>query len=104
MAAALLAPGARRREHPPRRPELLRDRGHGLTSQRLDEAIVTESAAYQISVRLQGEPTAADADKERLRSLLRGHFGHTGTQPAQLLPDQVVRAAVARVASRCDRN
>lgn len=68
--------------------------GTGLTSQRLDEAIVTESAAYQISVRLQGEPTAADADKERLRSLLRGHFGHTGTQPAQLLPDQVVRAAI----------
>jgi acyl transferase domain-containing protein len=69
--------------------------GTGLTSQRLDEAIVTESAAHQISARLQGGTAAAGADKERLRSLLRGHFGHTETPPTQLLPDQVVQAAIS---------
>lgn len=68
--------------------------GTGLTSRRLDEAIVMESAAHQISARLQGGTAAADAD-ERLRSLLRGHFGHTEAPPAQLLPDRVVHAAVS---------
>ena len=65
--------------------------GTGLTSQRLDEAIVIESAAHQISARLR-PGTAADA--ERLRSLLHRHFGHTGTPPTQLLPHQVVHAAI----------
>jgi 3-oxoacyl-(acyl-carrier-protein) synthase len=75
--------------------------GTGLTSQRLDEAIVIEAAAHEISARLQDGPTAGDADstdnadKERLRSLLRDHFGHTDTPPAQLPADQVAHAAVS---------
>jgi acyl transferase domain-containing protein len=67
--------------------------GTGLTSQRLDEAIVIESAAHNISARLPDGPAAGDAG-ERLRSLLRGHFGHADTPPTQLLPDQVVHAAI----------
>jgi hypothetical protein len=59
--------------------------GTGLTSQRLDEAIVIESAAHQISARLRGGTAGADVDEERLRSLLRGHFGQTETPPTQLL-------------------
>jgi 3-oxoacyl-(acyl-carrier-protein) synthase len=76
----------------------------GLTSRRLDEVIVTETAAHQISGRLAGG-TAADAadgtdgtdgtEAGRIRSLLRGHFSHAETPPAQLLPDQVVRAAIS---------
>jgi 3-oxoacyl-(acyl-carrier-protein) synthase len=69
--------------------------GTGLTSQRLEEAIVIESAAHELAARLQGGTSAAGADEERLRSLLRGHFGHPGTPPAQHLPGQVVRAAVS---------
>lgn len=72
--------------------------GTGLTSQRLDEAIVIEAAAHEIAARLQGRSAADDAgntDKERLRSLLRDHFGHAGTPPAQLLADKVVHAAVS---------
>ena len=65
--------------------------GTGLTGQRLDEAIVIESAAHQISARRQD---GTGADTERLRSLLRGHFGHTRTPPAELLPHQAVRAAI----------
>jgi 3-oxoacyl-(acyl-carrier-protein) synthase len=68
--------------------------GTGLTSQRLDEAIVIESAAHQISARCQDGTAAAGADTERLRSLLRGHFGHARTPPAQLLPHQAVHAAI----------
>jgi 3-oxoacyl-(acyl-carrier-protein) synthase len=68
--------------------------GTGLVSQRLDEAIVIESAAHQISARLHGETTQAGPDTQRLRSLLHGHFGHAETAPAQLLPDQVVHAAI----------
>jgi 3-oxoacyl-(acyl-carrier-protein) synthase len=73
--------------------------GTGLTSRQLDEAIVIESAAHRISARLPGRTTAAgadgDADTERLRSLLHAHFGHTETAPTQLLPYQVVHAAVS---------
>jgi len=69
--------------------------GTGLTSQGLDEAIVIEHAAHQISARLRN---GTAADTERLRSLLRDHFGHTGLCPAQLLPSQVVCAAVSGVA------
>jgi acyl transferase domain-containing protein len=65
--------------------------GTGITSQPLDEAIVIESAAYNMSARLNEGP----ADEERLRSLLRGHFGHADTPPTQLLPDRVVRAAIS---------
>jgi acyl transferase domain-containing protein len=68
--------------------------GTGLTSQRLDEAIVIEAAAHEIAARLQDISAAGDANEERLRSLLRGHFGHGDTPPAQLRPDQVVHAAV----------
>lgn len=68
--------------------------GTGLTSQRLDEAIVIESAAHNISARLQGGAAVGNADEDRLRSLLQEHFGHTGMPPTQLLPDQVVHAAV----------
>jgi 3-oxoacyl-(acyl-carrier-protein) synthase len=112
--------------------------GTGLTSRRLDEVIVTETAAHEIAGRLAGGGgTAAGgadgsdgahgadgsdgahgadgsdgahgadgsdgvygvdgaygADAGRLRSLLHGHFGHAETPPAQLLPDQVVRAAI----------
>jgi len=111
--------------------------GTGLTSRRLDEVIVTETAAHQISGRLAGGASAvagasavtgtagtdsvvgtdsaagayavagtatdsadadgADADGAdagRLRSMLHGHFGHAETPPSQLLPDQVVRAAI----------
>lgn len=67
--------------------------GTGLTSRQLDEVIVTESAVHEISDRLQGGTAAGRADAVRLRSLLRDHFGHTETSPAQLLPYQVVRAA-----------
>jgi 3-oxoacyl-(acyl-carrier-protein) synthase len=66
----------------------------GLTSQRLDEAIVIESAAHKISARLH-DGTDACADKERLRSLLHEHFGHTEAPPMHLLPDQVVHAAIS---------
>jgi 3-oxoacyl-(acyl-carrier-protein) synthase len=78
--------------------------GTGLTSQRLDEAIVIEAAAHEIAALLQGRSAADDADhagnashrdEERLRSLLRDHFGHAGTPPAQLLVDKVVHAAVS---------
>lgn len=79
--------------------------GTGLTSRPLDEAIVIESAAHQISARLHGEtPPAlalhgetrpADVEEERLRSLLSGHFGRAETSPTHLLPDQVVRAAIS---------
>jgi 3-oxoacyl-(acyl-carrier-protein) synthase len=68
--------------------------GTGLTSRRLDEVMVIESAAHEISHRLHCEPTAAGADAERLRSLLHNHFGHSEMSPAQLLPDQVVHAAI----------
>jgi 3-oxoacyl-(acyl-carrier-protein) synthase len=68
--------------------------GTGLTSQRLDEAIVIESAAHRIAARLQSEPAAAEAERERLRSLLRDHFGHTEAPSTRLLPDQVVRFAI----------
>ena len=78
--------------------------GTGLTSQRLDEAIVIEAAAHKIAARLQDGPasddadnadSAGNADRERLRSLLQDHFGHSGTPPAQLLADKVVHAAVS---------
>jgi acyl transferase domain-containing protein len=72
--------------------------GTGLSSQRLDEAIVIEAAAHNIAAQLQDRPSADDPDKadtERLRSLLRHHFGHTGMPPAQLLADKVVHAAVS---------
>lgn len=71
--------------------------GTGLTSQRLDEAIVIEAAAHNIAARLHGRPAGGDADstdEERLRALLRDHFGHAGTPPARLLPDQVVHTAI----------
>jgi len=68
--------------------------GTGLTSQRLDEAIVIQAAAHEIAARLQDISAAGDADEERLRSLLRDHFGHGDTPPTQLRPDQVVHAAV----------
>jgi 3-oxoacyl-(acyl-carrier-protein) synthase len=68
--------------------------GTGLTSRHLDEAIVIESAAHQVAAHLRGGPAAACADEVRLRAVLRDHFGHTETSPAQLLPDQVVRAAI----------
>jgi 3-oxoacyl-(acyl-carrier-protein) synthase len=68
--------------------------GTGLTSRRLDEVMVVESAAREISDRLHCETAAASADAERLRSLLHDHFGHSKTSPAQLLPDQVVHAAI----------
>jgi acyl transferase domain-containing protein len=69
--------------------------GTGLTSQRLDEAIVIEASAHQIAARLQGTSVAGDADEERLRLLLRDHFGHADTPPRQLLPHQVVQAAAS---------
>jgi 3-oxoacyl-(acyl-carrier-protein) synthase len=69
--------------------------GTGLTSQRLDEVIVIESAAHKISARLPGRSAGHDADKERLRSLLQDHFGHADTPPTRLLPDQVVHAAIS---------
>jgi acyl transferase domain-containing protein len=75
--------------------------GTGLTSQRLDEAIVIEVAAHKIAARLEDRSTADDtdkadnADKERLRSMLRDHFGHADTPPTQLLADKVVHAAVS---------
>jgi acyl transferase domain-containing protein len=67
--------------------------GTGLTSRRLDEAIVIESAAHHISARLRNGASTADS-AARLRAVLRDHFGHAETPPAQLLPDQVVRAAL----------
>jgi len=66
--------------------------GTGLTSQRLDEAIVIETAAHTISARL---PSGTDAGEERLRSLLHAHFGHTGRHPEHLLPYQVVLTAIS---------
>lgn len=68
--------------------------GTGLTSRGLDEVIVTEAAVHQICDRLAGGMAAAGADIARLRSLLHGHFGLAQTPPAQLLPDQVVHAAI----------
>lgn len=67
----------------------------GVTSRRLDEAIVTESAAHHVAARLAGVTAAAPADEQRLRSLLRDHFGHVAAAPPQLLPDQVLRAATS---------
>lgn len=64
--------------------------GSGVTCRRLDEAVVIESAAHQIAARLRN---GTDADEERLRSLLRDHFGHSAAPPTRLLPDQIVRAA-----------
>jgi 3-oxoacyl-(acyl-carrier-protein) synthase len=69
--------------------------GTGVTSRRLDEAIVIETAAHQISVRLRSDTAAAGAEEERLRSLLGDHFGHTSPPSTRLLPDQVVRSAVS---------
>jgi 3-oxoacyl-(acyl-carrier-protein) synthase len=69
--------------------------GTGVTCRQLDEAIVIESAAHEISVRLQSDPAAADAEAERLRSLLQDHFGHTAPPSTRLLPDQVVRSAIS---------
>jgi len=69
--------------------------GTGLTSRRLDEAIVIEAAANKIAARLQVRSAADEPDEERLRYLLRDHFGHGDTPPTQLLPDQVVHAAVS---------
>lgn len=87
--------------------------GTGLTSQRLDEAILIEAAAHKIADNTNTGNTntgtvntgtvnntddassAGHPDQKRLHSLLRDHFGHDGTPPVQLLPDQVVRAAVA---------
>ncbi len=68
--------------------------GTGLTCRRLDEAMVIESAAHQIAARLRN---GTDADEERLRSLLRDHFGHTAPPSPRLLPDQVVRTAISGV-------
>ena len=73
--------------------------GTGITSRKLDEAIVIESAAHHISARLRGGLAAqddeADDDKARLRAALRHHFGYAETRPALLLPDQVVHAAIS---------
>lgn len=68
--------------------------GTDVTCRQLDEAIVIEAAAHQMSVRLQSDPDAAGVDEERLRSLLQDHFGHTAPPSTRLLPDQVVRAAI----------
>lgn len=68
--------------------------GTGLTSRRLDEAIVIESAAHHMSVRLRTGAADTAADEERLRSVLMDHFGHTAAPSTRLLPDQVVRSAV----------
>lgn len=69
--------------------------GTDVTCRQLDEAIVTDSAAHQISVRLQSDPAAAGVEEERLRSLLGDHFGHTAPPSTRLLPDQVVRSAIS---------
>ncbi|MFG2043072.1 beta-ketoacyl synthase N-terminal-like domain-containing protein [Dactylosporangium sp. NPDC048998] len=76
------------------------DRGHcviggtDVTSRPLDEAVVIESAAHQLSVRLQSDPAAAATQRRRLRALLQEHFGHSAPPSARLRPDQVVRSAV----------
>ena len=69
--------------------------GTDVTSRQLDEAIVIESAAYQISHRLRSDAVAVGAEEERLRSLLQEHFGHTTPPSTRLLPDQVVSAAIS---------
>jgi len=69
--------------------------GTDVTCRQLDEAIVIESAAHQISIRLQSDTAAVGAEKERLRSLLQEHFGHTAPPSTRLLPDQVVRSAIS---------
>jgi 3-oxoacyl-(acyl-carrier-protein) synthase len=69
--------------------------GTDVTCRQLDEAIVIESAAHQISLRLQSDPGAAVAEEERLRSLLQDHFGHTAPPSTRLMPDQVVRSAIS---------
>jgi hypothetical protein len=72
--------------------------GTGITSRKLDEAIVIESAAHHISARLRdglaGRDDEAADGKTRLRAALRHHFGHAETRPARLRPDQVVQAAI----------
>jgi 3-oxoacyl-(acyl-carrier-protein) synthase len=69
--------------------------GTDVTCRQLDEAIVIESAAHQISIRLQSDTAAAGAEEKRLRSLLQEHFGHTAPPSTRLLPDQVVRSAIS---------
>jgi 3-oxoacyl-(acyl-carrier-protein) synthase len=69
--------------------------GSEVTCRQLDEAIVIESAAHQISVRLQSDPADAIVAEQRLRSLLQDHFGHTAPPSTRLLPDQVVRSAIS---------
>jgi 3-oxoacyl-(acyl-carrier-protein) synthase len=74
--------------------------GTDVTCRQLDEAIVIESAAHQLSNRLQSDTDAVGAEKERLRSLLQEHFGHTAPPSTRLLPDQVVRSAISGLLPR----
>jgi 3-oxoacyl-(acyl-carrier-protein) synthase len=70
--------------------------GTDITSRRLDEAVVVESAAHQIAAAglgPAGAPGAPGEHEERLRSRLSAHFGHAPRPPGQLLPAEVVRAA-----------
>jgi 3-oxoacyl-(acyl-carrier-protein) synthase len=74
--------------------------GTDVTCRQLDEAIVIESAAHLISIRLHSDTAAVGAERERLRSLLREHFGHTAPPSTRLLPDQVVRSAISGLLPR----
>ena len=69
--------------------------GTDVTCRQLDEAIVIESAAHQISIHLRSDTAAIGAEVERLRSLLQDHFGHIAPPSTRLLPDQVVRSAIS---------
>jgi hypothetical protein len=65
-----------------------------VTSQRLDEAIVTEAVAWNVAARLSAfDPRPSPTDVARLRARMSQHFSCSIDDPGRLLPDSMIRSA-----------
>jgi hypothetical protein len=70
--------------------------GSVVASQCLDEAIVTESVAWNVAARLSAcDPRPSLTDVARLRAGMSQHFGGQTDDPGRLLPDRMIRSAAA---------
>lgn len=70
--------------------------GSVVTSQCLDEAIVTEAVAWNVAARLSAcNPRPPLTDVARLRAGISQHFGCRTGDPGRLLPDRMIRSAAA---------
>jgi 3-oxoacyl-(acyl-carrier-protein) synthase len=69
-----------------------------VTSQCLDEAIVTEAVAWNVAARLSAVgPSRPLTDVARLRARMSQHFSSSTDDPGRLLPDRMIRSAAAEL-------